>query len=61
MIQDGSRRRCAKVVCRTRVKGGGDAFLDHDENQLRSIVGEGLETFDQLWNLILLHQTQLPL
>lgn len=61
VIQNSSRWRCAKAVCHTGVKGGGNVFLDHDENQLWSIAGEGSETFDQLGNLILLHKSQLPL
>lgn len=49
------------MVGHAGVKGGVDAFLDHDERQLWSVAGKGPETLDQLRNLVLLHESQLPL
>lgn len=60
MIQDSSRWRSAKAVWGTTVKGGADALLNHNEDQLGLIVGESLKAFDQLWDFILLHHHQLP-
>lgn len=49
------------MVGHAGVKGGVDAFLDHDERQLWSVAGKGPETLDQLRNLVLLHESQLAL
>lgn len=61
MIQYSSRRRCDEGVGHTGVEGGVDALLDHNEDQLGLVVGEGLEALDQLRYLILLHHPQLTL
>lgn len=61
MIQNSSRWRCAKVVGTPGVEGGADALLDHNEDKLGLIAGESLKAFDQLWDLVLLHHSQLTI
>lgn len=61
MIQYSSRRRWDEGVGHPGVEGGVNALLDHNEDQLGLVVGEGLEALDQLRYLILLHHPHLTL
>ena len=52
VVQDGARRSDSKAASRARVERRVDSFLHHDECKLGLIVGEGVETLQELWDLV---------
>lgn len=59
VVQNGSWRGRAEVVGSVGVQGGADPLLHHDESQLRFVVRDGLEAFENLRDLVELHSLEL--